>query len=291
MRTRWSKTLVMAEINQLHKGGEKLNSNYVQTHRHTLYASAIRYFGSWGNAVMAAGYDYSSIRAVRPFRFWTKGKIVKALKARHRKKLSMETLAIQAEDPGLNSAIKRHFGKSGMKKAFKAAGFDKRDFDPRILWTKSKVVREIRRLRRLKVPLYNYYLVNHGYQSLARCGIKVFGSWQKAIGAAGIDYESVKAVRRCFWNRRKIIAEIRRLAKEGERLSSKRSHFAYGDLFAAACTYFGGWGQAVEAAGISYRDHCTIWSYKTWLRSLDASERQKIKRQAMRHAEERRNAT
>lgn len=291
MRLKWNRTIVISRIRELLATGEKLNSNHIQMHHRALYASAIRYFGSWSKAIKAAGYDYSRIRAVRKFRSWTKSKIISAIKTRHRKGLPINTLAIYHEDRGLYSAIRRHFGKDGTRKAIKEAGFNLRDLDPKRIWTKKKVLREIKRLKRLRVPLYNYYLANHGYQSLAHGGVKAFGSWRKAIEAAGIDYESVRAVRRYFWSKRRIIAEIKRLAENGERLSSKRSHLAYGDLFAAACSHFGGWGEAVEAAGISYRDHCTVWSYKTWLRGLDATERGKIKRQAMRHAKERRNAT
>jgi hypothetical protein len=79
-----------------------------------------------------------------------------------------------------------------------------------------------------------------------------FGSWRKAIEAAGLNYDEV--VQRQKWTPEKIIAEIKRLYMEGKDLSITAMQRSYPNLVAIAQSprYFGSWRAAVEAAGLDY---------------------------------------
>ncbi|MDD3885243.1 MAG: hypothetical protein PHI35_00045 [Victivallaceae bacterium] len=61
----WSDQRVIDEIKALHESGEALSSQFIQTNHRPLYLAALKRFRSWSRAVMAAGFDYSSIRLRR----------------------------------------------------------------------------------------------------------------------------------------------------------------------------------------------------------------------------------
>lgn len=58
----WSREVVTKEIQRLSKECQDLRHNAIAGKNSRLVSAAIRYFGSWGAAVAAAGFDYSSIR-------------------------------------------------------------------------------------------------------------------------------------------------------------------------------------------------------------------------------------
>lgn len=59
---RWSRDVVTQEIRRLHEEGADLRHSEVSQFQQRLVSAAIRYYGSWGSAVMAAGIDYITIR-------------------------------------------------------------------------------------------------------------------------------------------------------------------------------------------------------------------------------------
>lgn len=60
--SRWNRSEIVRFLKILHKGGEKLNSGYVQKIYHGLYSAGCREFGSWRNVVTAVGIDYDSVK-------------------------------------------------------------------------------------------------------------------------------------------------------------------------------------------------------------------------------------
>lgn len=284
---KWSKDAVIAGIKTLHQTEGKLNSNHVQRHHHQLYGAALRFFGSWGGAVEAADFSYDLVR-VRELRSWNKAKVVKAVVFRKSQGKSLVGSIVDEEDRGLYQAARRYFGRSGWRKALRLAGIDPRTADSRVVWSKTRVVEEILLLHGNGTPLYSYYLMKHGREALHSIGCKLFGSWKKAIRAAGLDYSKVRASRHKWWNKKRICAEIKRLEKRGVRLSSKSVQHLRGDLSAAAIVCFGSWGAAVEAAGINYRAHLLVWSHKTWLRNLPKARARALRASTRKLALERR---
>jgi hypothetical protein len=59
---RWSRDAVAKEIRRLSEQGCDLRHSQVAATYQRLVSAAVRYFGSWGTAVSAAGIDYGTIR-------------------------------------------------------------------------------------------------------------------------------------------------------------------------------------------------------------------------------------
>jgi hypothetical protein len=112
-------------------------------------------------------------------------------------------------------------------------------------WTRSKVVEAIHKRRREGQPLYARYLMLNGASKLYGAALSQFGTWGKALQAAGIDPATVH--RRRAWTKASVRDAIRAAAL-------KRSPFGLEDedagLVAAARKFHGGWYEALSAAGI-----------------------------------------
>jgi superfamily I DNA/RNA helicase len=116
-------------------------------------------------------------------------------------------------------------------------------------WSKEEVLRVVGELSRGKKQLNSGYIARN-YPALAYAGRKFYGSWEGAIKAAGIDYESVR--RKSFWSKKKIVEQIRKLKSAGEKLNVSAAEKSHGGLVGAASVYFGSWRQAIKAAGLDY---------------------------------------
>jgi hypothetical protein len=245
-----------------------INSNHIQTHEVRLYGAAVQYFGGWRQAVHASGIDYESIRKVT-FRQWTEQSIIQEIVRRKLLGLPIRSIAVSKEDRGLYQAARRHFGKNGWERARVLAGLDPREPDSRIIWNTRTVCEEIRFLYKNNISLNTGSLMKNGYSYIHAAGRKVFGSWEAALTASGLDYAKIQKHRqRGYWTKSRILEAIRRLEQEGVRLSSKHMQQTAGALYSSSVLRFGSWSQAVEAAGINYMKHCRVWSTKAWLRRM-----------------------
>ncbi len=78
-----------------------------------------------------------------------------------------------------------------------------------------------------------------------------FGSWRKALCAAGLD--DGKVCRQRQWTDQRIVAAIQRLARQGVPLNSGSVRRVDGGLRCAALKHLGSWEAALRAAGIDPR--------------------------------------
>lgn len=222
-------------------------------------------------------------------RIWTKDKVIEEIIRRHRKKLPLDGASLRNNgDCKLLSGGTYVFG--SWKKAIKAAGLDYNSITYAKIdyWNKKRIIAEIRGFARTGVRLASKFVQTY-HGDLYSAALDCFGLWGKAVEAAGLDYDSIREKRKNYWNAKRVLAQIRRLARTGFRLSQKSTEHEFGDLVAAARRHFGNWGNAVETAGCSYRLHCRTWSYKAWLRRLDEGQLEAIKRQAAAFAREKRS--
>jgi hypothetical protein len=130
-------------------------------------------------------------------------------------------------------------------------------------WTKEKIVASIRGLKRKREDLSYNHMANERAGLLSAANYH-FGSWQKAVQAAGIDYD--KDVRRIpKWTQDKIIETIKKLHKDGVDLSWTNvcRHPDYSGMAYAAIrsARFGSWDAALEAAGVSPSQ---VRRYESW---------------------------
>jgi hypothetical protein len=252
---KWGKDKVMAQIKEIDRKKEPLTVKYVSKNHTALYSAALRYFGHWMDAVNAAGIDYNTIRrqsrqeAIAKITKWDKNRILREIKSIPKEKLWFVYKTHQA----LHSAARREYGT--WRNAVEAAGYDydeinqlaNTNYTP---WTEDKIIRIIRQIPQERL---GYGFITKNNILLYSAAYRRFGNWANALKAAGIDpkiIESCRSDKR--WDKKKIIEEIGKLHSQGSNLSSGYMQRHHSGLFSAAYRRFGGWGKAIEAAGLDY---------------------------------------
>jgi hypothetical protein len=81
-----------------------------------------------------------------------------------------------------------------------------------------------------------------------------FGNWGKALRAAGLKPDEIRN-RDGMWPRQKVLAEIRRRFEHGRLLNTDTMLREALTLHAAGRRHFGTWKNAVEKAGVDYKQH------------------------------------
>lgn len=269
-RNTWSKEVIIQKISELHKNKEHLNNYQVKTNHSTLYTVSCQYFGSWKAAVEAAGISYDSVRHAT-HRSWSREAVVKEILRRRDSGLSLGGAAVQKEDPGLYDAAALYFGpRKTWENAREAAGIARKDLRPGIVYDKQIIIDGLGKLYAEGHDINTAAFIGSPYMNLMTAGIRLFGSHDKALIAAGFEPNKIRKHR--TWTKSKVLREIRALEKAGVRLSWWSLSKSHSALCATAIRIFGTWGEAVEAAGINYRKHLRQWSSKTFLRHLNQSE-------------------
>jgi hypothetical protein len=112
---RWSKRRVIEAIQDGYVHGKPLHIRGFRSM--PLAEAAKRYFGSWPNAVAAAGLS-ANMAQLKPTRSWTPEKVLEAILKRKHRDMCMTT--VWKEDSGLYTQAKKHF--HGWRNAVRAAG-------------------------------------------------------------------------------------------------------------------------------------------------------------------------
>lgn len=226
-----------------------------------LHSAAQRYFGSWRNAVEAAGFDYDhfsrKVRSPHNRRkapYWSRQRVVEEIKERKRQGASLRDSVVRKEHPRLASAGRDRFGSWG--KAIEAAGIDYEKIllqNPAYPLPSRLVLKEIRKRARKGLPLDDRSMRKDD-RRLFRSGRCRFGGWREALEAAGFDYHQIMLEKPgCTWSRRRVVKEILdRAAKKKALNLTGLYREGQRKLYAAGCKYFGSWRKAVEAAGLDY---------------------------------------
>lgn len=269
---KWNSLIVIETIKELHAAGHPLNSNYAQVRQMRLYVAATRYYGSWGSAVEAAGFDYTVIRK-KEQKPVTVAMVVKEIRERVTAGQHVGGGIVSKEDLRLYSRAKRLFpGENYWKKALSAAGVNYNNLpDPKLIWSRKKILKTIRNRYKENLPLYANHLANNGLAGLVGAGKRIFGSWRAAIVAAGLNYDNVRAMKLNYWTPELVVEEIKGYVDAGNRLSLKSTQQDRADLVGAAIKYFGSWDRAVTSAGFNYQEHCRVRSTKFWLNQMSQS--------------------
>lgn len=125
-RMKWTKERIIARIREFHDKGEDLSTvNIKKVHGSLLtVASEPMYFGSWENAIQAAGLDYDEIDRYRLANrnVWTDARIIQEIRELDEKKEDLSQVNIEGRFSALLAAAQKHFG--NWENALKAAGFD-----------------------------------------------------------------------------------------------------------------------------------------------------------------------
>lgn len=224
-------------------------------------------------------------------RDWSRGKeaVIREIRKRRRDGASLSGGTVSREDGGLYMNARKYFGRGGWKKALRATGYSERNaFRRKPYRTKTWFKMMLRSLRRAGIPIHEQYLRKNGFRAVFEAGVNLYGTWRKAVESLGIKYENVRQ-RNYDWAPQKVIAEIRRLKRNGVPLHFTFIIKARGDLYGAAYVHCGSWAKAVTAAGFDYLKECKRVSLRRWLQSLSDGEIDGLQKQMMDCTEERRH--
>jgi hypothetical protein len=215
-----------------------LNLGLVKREDERLVEAALRYLGSWDEALRAARIEPET---VRKWNRWTISRFRKHIRDLGKAGIALSWAAIRQADPKLMKAAYEQFG--SWTKTLRA--FRLEPVYDHVQWTKREVIRRIIERRRNGEPLYARYLMLNGLSKLYGAALTKFGTWGKALRAAGIDPGTVH--RRRAWTKENILSAIRKACRG-------RTPFGLEiedpGLVAAARKVYGGWHEALGAAGI-----------------------------------------
>jgi len=136
--------------------------------------AARRRFGSWKVAVEAAGLT-GKITVKKPLRRWSRESVIAEIQNWHRSGRALTS--ISKDNQSLYCAAKTWFG--SWRAALSAAGFQ----SSHRVWSKELIIDEIRKRSHEGVSLSSGDVAN---RNLAAVAYRHFGSWRKAIDAAGV---------------------------------------------------------------------------------------------------------
>lgn len=178
---KWPRERIIREILRREVSGLSLDLGVADPVQSSLYQAASRVFGSWRNAVMAAGISPEKARVHDP---WPPGRILASIKSLARRKRPLQPAELKRRYHPLVAAARRHFG--SWPKAVVAAGIEPEKLKRVVPWTKERIIEAILTRVLNCEPLGSRTIKP---RSLAEAGARVFGSWPAALAAAGIDPE------------------------------------------------------------------------------------------------------
>jgi hypothetical protein len=166
---KWTPQLVLEEIRARHRQGLPLSF----TADPALSAAAKRRFGTWGNALAAAG------RPVRHYRRWSNERVLEQLRFLHQQGAFDQSTRLR--DGGLVEAARLRFG--SWRGALRLVGILAPDENWRHKrsWTRQRVIEAIQDLHVRGIPLNS-----KKNKTLAAAARRRFGSWHAARAAAGL---------------------------------------------------------------------------------------------------------
>ena len=237
----WDEQRVIQAIQARHQRGLRMTNVAEQDSR--LASAALRCFGSWRMALVAAGVPIADTR-----RRYSAAELIELVQSRSRQGLHLARFWTQDRD--VRAAVRKHFGT--WTNVLKAAGMPLRAQR----WNRERIVEAIRALggRKADPALYSaarYY----------------FGRWHLALAAAGVASAAPRRGPRLS-TREAVLAEIRTRHARGVPLTMKKNR----SLAKAAIRFFGRWSSALSEAGVP--PVITRWSADRVLQELRQLDQQ-----------------
>lgn len=282
---KWTREKIIREILRREAAGLPLAlGNRPESVDDRLYAAGSRIFGSWGNAVQAAGIAPGRARVHEN---WQPAKVLSKIRALARRPQPIQPGEMKRRYTQLMQAARRCFGT--WAKAVVAAGVDPNRLKGIVPWTKPRIVEAIL-LRALNGEPLGSQSVKPG--SLSKAAAREFGSWPAALRAAGLnpqelaprardgDIQSVAVVGEAEkpaaliwpsqrandrapglsgstgsrqyrrWRTDEVLSAIRSRTAEKKRMNAAAVADEDGSLYRVAARRYGSWNAALQAAGL-----------------------------------------
>ena len=179
---------------------------------------------------------------------WDKQHILTTLRQLARAGDPLSYNALARTQQSLVSAAAYHFG--SYRAAVEKAGIDYAVVTRRPRWTKQIIIKLIKDAKRRDDELHWSAVTQRrdelGLAAFASLQPRLFGRWDRALQAAGLDADEISRYRK--WDRHSILFELKSRAKESEPLNSGAIQSEDPGLHAAAVRHFGSYDGALEAA-------------------------------------------
>jgi hypothetical protein len=263
MTTKWTRELVIRHILDCDANDIPLtvgNPGVTQS----LYQAGSRVFGSWGNAIQAAGLPLKRGNCGEK---WPPSKILTVIRNLSRRNHPLNVKQLEERYGSMLSAARRLFG--SWSKAVLAAGVDPTKIKRVTPWTRDLVIEGI-----LTRALRNESLTARAIQprSLVAAGRRFFGSWSGVLEAAGLDPKATalravaspirdpstppgietKGMHRLApsWTREAVIIAIQTRLQQQKPMNAIALNRDDTALYLAARRHFRNWCNALVAAGL-----------------------------------------
>ncbi|MBV9863847.1 MAG: hypothetical protein JO316_00705 [Abitibacteriaceae bacterium] len=187
-----------------------------------------------------------------PGRVWTREKLIEAIRSLHDQGVDLSPTAIQKTHSALFSSARSrsHFGT--WRAAIEAAGLPYEDIKRvKQRWSRDEILRQIREHDKQGDDLLHpSFKIKHRSLYLAACAHRYFGSWRRAIEAAGLDHETMRESR--VWTKSRILRTIQDMARQGKPLGWAYIEEHCPGIYRAARRKenFGSWTNALVEAGV-----------------------------------------
>src|SRR5438874_3178880 len=181
---------------------------------------------------------------------WDKPRIKSELKRLYHADANLSYNALARRNQALVSAAAYHFG--SYRAAVEAADIDYAAVTRRPRWTKPAIIQLIKQAKRKGEDLH-WSAVTQRRDELGRAAFaslqpRLFGRWDRALSAAGLDADEISRYRR--WDRNSVAFELRSRAQDHEPLNSGSIQREDSGLHAAAVRHFGSYDRALSAAKV-----------------------------------------
>jgi|SRR3984957_3722450 len=181
---------------------------------------------------------------------WTREKILQELRRLHKKGLDLSYNGLARRNQSLVSAAAYHYG--SYRRAIELAGIEYTDVLRRPRWTKVHIISVIKKAKKAGQDLH-WSAVTKRKDELAKAAYaalqpRLFGRWDKALAAAGLDSDDIALYRR--WDKESIAYELKSKSRSSEALNSGAIQSEDPGLHAAAVRHFGSYDNALKAAKI-----------------------------------------
>jgi hypothetical protein len=240
---------VIGAILRRERDGLPLNCEAVKEASSQLCSGAFRHFGSWRNALRAAGIKVAIVERRRE---WDKAKIINRLRELCRRRQSLRQTAVHRYDSGLERAACLTFG--SWCNALVAAGINPESIcrDPQ--WDQTKIIEAIL-LRVVRGEALGSTTVRP--HTLKSAAVREFGSWPAALAAAGLEpahyigqrVSAQKEGKQGNWSKERVRQAILQRHALGLPLYGNAVLRDDHILFCAGRTWFKNWTRALAYAG------------------------------------------
>jgi hypothetical protein len=240
---------IKEKIRSLATNQEEVSARAVYLRHGDIYTAGVKKFGSWDEALRAAGFDPKTVRKTPPKR--SREEVLDNLRRLQSQGRSLAYSSIAQHDTALMAAIERRFG--GYKNAVEAIGLDydslRKQHKP---YTKEELLGALRELHAQGRSLA-FSSVREFDAGLADAIITRFGDYRHAIEALGFDYQSIRK-RRDSYAENELLDALSNLKQQGMSLASSELREFDPKLAAAVVNKFGSYRRAIESLGLNYDD-------------------------------------